>query len=84
MTKCDEYKHHEVAFQLAALIFQNSRDKHQILKDNSWICILNLYHKTSGLKLCTARGKWGKYTHKYISLFIDGGAQVNHVFLLLS
>ncbi len=26
------------------------------------MCILHHYHKESGQKLCTARGKWGKYT----------------------
>ncbi len=48
----------------STLIFRNSRDKHLILKDNSWICIYHQYHKVSRLKSCTAREKWGKYTRK--------------------
>ncbi len=30
------------------------------------MCILNQYHKASGLKSCTARGKWGKYIPYFI------------------
>ncbi len=40
-------------------------DRHHTLKDNSWMFILHQYHKASGLKLCSARGKWGKYIRKY-------------------
>ncbi len=57
----DENKHDKVTFQLAAVdlnsstfMVRNVYDRHRILKDNSWMCILHLYDKASGLKLCTA------------------------------
>ncbi len=66
-TKINMMKSHFNLLQqiyFSTLIFRNSCDKHRILKDNSWICILNQYHKASGLKLCTARGMWCKYTQQ--------------------
>ncbi len=58
----DENKHDEVTFQLAAvdlkstLMTWNRCDRHRILKDNIWMCILHQCHNASGLKACTARG----------------------------
>ncbi len=56
----DENKHNKVTFQLAAvdlnsstLIVRNLCDRHRILKDNSWMCILHQYHKASRLKAST-------------------------------
>ncbi len=53
--RCDESKHEEVAFQLAAADFgSNSLWQTSYLKDNSWMCILHQYHKMSRLKAWTA------------------------------
>ncbi len=53
----DENKHDKVTFQLAAVDLNSSTlmvrkfcDRHRILKDNSWMCILHQYHKVSRLK----------------------------------
>ncbi len=32
-------------------------DRHRILKDKSWMCLLHQYHKASRLKPCTAMGQ---------------------------
>ncbi len=57
-------------------------DRHRILKENGWMCILHQYHKASGLKLYTMMCRSG-VNIKYISLIQDGGAQVHHVFFSL-
>ncbi len=62
-SRCDESKHDEVAFQLAAADFGSSSLWQTYLKDNSWMCILHQYHKVSGLKawtaMCRSEEKWG-------------------------
>ncbi len=53
--RCDESKHDEVAFLLAEADFgSNSLWQTSYLKDISWMCILNQYHKASSLKAWTA------------------------------
>ncbi len=56
----DENKHDKVTFQLAAedlnsrtLMDRNLCDRHCILKDNCWMCILHQYRKASSLKAST-------------------------------
>ncbi len=58
----DENKHDEVTFQLAAdfdlvhlctLMVRYRCDRHRILKENNWMCILHQYHTVSGLKSYT-------------------------------
>ncbi len=48
-------------------------DRHRILKENRWMCILHQYHKASGLKLYTLMCRSG-VNIKYISIIQDGGA----------
>ncbi len=57
LTKINMTKSHfnllqEIKF--STLMAQNHSDRHRILKDNSWMCILHQYHKASMLKACTA------------------------------
>ncbi len=53
----DENIHDKVTSQIAAvdlnsstLMVRNLCDRHHILKDNSWMCILHQYHKAIGLQ----------------------------------
>ncbi len=81
----DENKHDKVTFQLAAdfdsvhLWSRYLCDRHRILKENSWMCILHQHHKASGLKSYT-RCVGSGVNIRYISLIQDGGAQVHHIF----
>ncbi len=58
-------------FKFSTLMARNRCDRHIILKDNSWICILHQYHKANGLKACTAMCR--NYAVNIILLIQDGG-----------
>ncbi len=84
----DENKHDEVTFQLTAADFNSSKlmvwnlcNKHCILKDNSWMCILHQYHKASRLKSCIAMC-WERERNGYIYFINSRWRRPLHVFLL--
>ncbi len=56
-------------------------DRHHILKENPWMCLLHRYHKASRFKSYTMMCRGG-VNIKYILLIQDGGAQVHLVFFL--
>ncbi len=86
----DENKHDKIRFQLAAvdlnsstLMVRNLCDIHLIIKDICWMCILDQYHKASGLKSCTAMCREQEENGVNIILLIqDGSAQYIMFFLL--
>ncbi len=84
--KCDENKIGAVIFQLAAVDFEilmvrNLCDRYRILKDNSWMCILHQYYKTSRLKASTVMCREGEENGvNIISLIQDGSAQYTTFF----
>ncbi len=76
--RCDESKHDEVTFQLAAADFGSNSLWQTYLKDNSWISILQQYYKAISLKawtaMCWSEKIWG-------NLFkMAGNRFVVHVF----
>ncbi len=75
----DEIKHDKITFQLAAvdlnsstLMVRNLCARRCILKDNSWMCILHQYHKTSWLNKSAERCVGSERNYYY-------GVNIHHI-----
>ncbi len=61
-------------------MFQHLCDRHHILKDNSWMCILHQYHKTAGLNRAQREENAGKYIRQIYFIISRWRHPVDHVF----